>query len=1804
MMDSGTEVSTVHHREIHGYYLALQKYFNNAEAKHDRSNSPRAQKARAKLLKLSASQFYELSTDVYDELQRRISDDQSQPEYLLPKATFHMKRNQARQKLANLSHTRFNDLVDDILFEINRRGYNKPPDAKVDENANNKKTNAGHFRGDPTTSIGSDVSNSQIPPTATIQTSKVIPQKASIDWSSDEEQDMKRNNSNTSTNTNTPNTSNRNQESKDIGSNEAAPPSSLGALQQPNTTPVLNATDTYHHYGDVIDSPAPTEVGNNQTAEETSTVDIARNRHSNTFDFEGVSKNETHEAKAAQSLGDIQHKGQLDQLHSEIEALKRENSVLKGTESSDKIVSNENLENELNSLRAKAKSLSVENEQLKGKISNLDSKIRNPPFQNKSSSPFSSDVNQDELEMLALDKESVTRFAAQDGSIPFESVQEFHRYIQKLFTDLQIDVDDIGHTLFEDLARLSHTVAQLFILVDVPEYKEEVILLKASLSHTITSIRYFAVYGALLPRITVQAAISELAFAFCNLVKSCKIKGDGRGGAALGYGKLVLNGDKPPKDPETPKDRDMAQPKFKSPFDHPTIITKLDDDFGQDEMSPVKPLKITQKASISPSMKTPSSARKQSNGFPFGPMVDTRSPASRGKGSSVGIAFEKTRNLNETSPTSYHSENPDSRSLTSRIKDSSQNKGSSKKKNALFTDAQDKNDPNRTLNDNITPEKSATTSRATTADGTTALSTPLSTTSPSVNNQEKLGENPPERPNNESRKNEGPSVNNNKIQRDEDSIKPGSVPNVHDTNRSATNPINSDNNFNKHINTYSDNDSTVSKSIPNMRNKTPNISDSAKSEDISKVENSDHHANRNAIESKDSHKSADPSHDNNGGTREKLDLTSKSSPEQNRRERLSFKDSENTRTPQLSAGKVETNSPEETKKTPEAIKDAISKLEGNSTQNSQEKPDTEPHKDPIEPNPIQEKAESKDRYEKSVTKEREEEDGSTKNSGKSFTEKLRTFATNAGIGLRVDKEQKDKQAAGPQSKSDNSEEGDSNDRRSSITGIHDETTNYSDTRPHLNNDPHANSKADYMSGKTNGLETGLENKKSLKENGRKVDGFGPNLNDLQVGDKHFPPLPHTSGNMENGKTNITSTSVNSASSYNKKSTGIDGDLKNGSSNLGAPSTMDGDISHSGNATPSVTLNDGKGEMDITPKDGFENSLVDHDKGVPSKLPNFYFSNIPQPPTSSNLTDKLKRTFADIPSEDENEEGSDFNNSPYMSDEGSAFRAFKQSLKEENGANRGSPLIQQQTFHSGDSEPRELPAGLGFSEKTDLKLNNKSTNSQRELDSSSKLNISEQLKDENHGQDKQSRSESHNSPFKNHPAKELSKVGQGVTSLHKEENGDLSYDGKDSQRKNSSDAKGVNDSLPNSEYLRHHNGVDTDFNEGVSTFNNNSPKLKHGPPFESSVKSGKRKDEQKRWESTDEEDENDADSFKDAFTEDKLDHLKQDFKNSTKQDDSHPKRDDKSYKNSEKESGKHDTANSHALSGADKDANQLNQTSADELTDDLNSNPSFFEDKNAGHASTVNSAHATANQPQPEKLISSNNRSHDSSSGGRDLSRNEDVTRSPSVPRTPVMKQSASRPQTAKTPSLNNSAAKSPGAKSLASTRTDDGDYTFDVDAFDIENPDNTLSELLLYLEHQSLQVIATIQSLLSSIKEPQATKGNLRKESNAISQVIRQMVDATSISMNQSRNASLKEHGSWVVKSLEDCYLRMTTLCQLDRTGEFHENSEDATYANKHFKQRLAGIAFDIAKCTKELVKTVEEASLKEEIEFLNSRLN
>jgi Spa2 homology domain (SHD) of GIT len=109
------------------HYVTLKRYL--AASLRDEQGNPRQNRALDKLLRLSAIQFQELSTDVFDELQRRQVPGRrgpndgpaGPPPYLLPNDAFHPKRNQARQKLSTLPPPRFRDLATDVFYELERR---------------------------------------------------------------------------------------------------------------------------------------------------------------------------------------------------------------------------------------------------------------------------------------------------------------------------------------------------------------------------------------------------------------------------------------------------------------------------------------------------------------------------------------------------------------------------------------------------------------------------------------------------------------------------------------------------------------------------------------------------------------------------------------------------------------------------------------------------------------------------------------------------------------------------------------------------------------------------------------------------------------------------------------------------------------------------------------------------------------------------------------------------------------------------------------------------------------------------------------------------------------------------------------------------------------------------------------------------------------------------------------------------------------------------------------------------------------------------------------------------------------------------------------------------------------------------------------------------------------------------------------------------------------------------------------------------------------------------------------------------
>jgi len=115
------ETLSEHYRVLKTY---LGPYLN------DEKGNPRPSRAKDKLTRLSAVQFQELSTDVYDESIRREQDRKlggtgapgnDTPQFLLPKNNFHPKRNQARQKLSTLPLERFRQLATDVFYELERR---------------------------------------------------------------------------------------------------------------------------------------------------------------------------------------------------------------------------------------------------------------------------------------------------------------------------------------------------------------------------------------------------------------------------------------------------------------------------------------------------------------------------------------------------------------------------------------------------------------------------------------------------------------------------------------------------------------------------------------------------------------------------------------------------------------------------------------------------------------------------------------------------------------------------------------------------------------------------------------------------------------------------------------------------------------------------------------------------------------------------------------------------------------------------------------------------------------------------------------------------------------------------------------------------------------------------------------------------------------------------------------------------------------------------------------------------------------------------------------------------------------------------------------------------------------------------------------------------------------------------------------------------------------------------------------------------------------------------------------------------
>lgn len=143
---------------------------------------------------------------------------------------------------------------------------------------------------------------------------------------------------------------------------------------------------------------------------------------------------------------------------------------------------------------------------------------------------------------------------------------------------------------------------------------------------------------------------------------------------------------------------------------------------------------------------------------------------------------------------------------------------------------------------------------------------------------------------------------------------------------------------------------------------------------------------------------------------------------------------------------------------------------------------------------------------------------------------------------------------------------------------------------------------------------------------------------------------------------------------------------------------------------------------------------------------------------------------------------------------------------------------------------------------------------------------------------------------------------------------------------------------------------------------------------------------------------------------------------------------------------------------------------------------------------------------------------------------------------------------------------------------------------------NTVIALQEYLENQTVGVIDGIQELLTGIKENYNYR-MLHHNIILITDNVQSMLEAISGMMKQTKHRQLKDHAVYIVDNLENCCQRMKVLY-----GD-SEIYDEGLIPDKQFKQRLAGISFDMAKCTTELVKTVEEVNLKQEINNIDEAL-
>jgi hypothetical protein len=127
---------------------------------------------------------------------------------------------------------------------------------------------------------------------------------------------------------------------------------------------------------------------------------------------------------------------------------------------------------------------------------------------------------------------------------------------------------------------------------------------------------------------------------------------------------------------------------------------------------------------------------------------------------------------------------------------------------------------------------------------------------------------------------------------------------------------------------------------------------------------------------------------------------------------------------------------------------------------------------------------------------------------------------------------------------------------------------------------------------------------------------------------------------------------------------------------------------------------------------------------------------------------------------------------------------------------------------------------------------------------------------------------------------------------------------------------------------------------------------------------------------------------------------------------------------------------------------------------------------------------------------------------------------------------------------------------------------------------SNFEELRILLETQMVGIVESIQLLLTSIRAGDDMQ-TLRKHVDNITPVVWKVLQSTENSMQEPGNGTLMGREGWIVANLSKC---LQSMSEMSNEGEPIDGPAD-----KEFRGRLASLAFDLVRETKELIRTVED---------------